>query len=79
MANIAELKSLRADFRQKLDNFDSRLTDMVNSTAALEWKVTDVKRDASSHTKCIEEAESRIHEAENALKKTEAALANCLS
>lgn len=27
MANIAELKSLRADFRQKLDNFDSRLTE----------------------------------------------------
>lgn len=83
MANIAELKSLRADFGQ-LDNFDSRLTDMVNSMAALECKVADVKRDVSSHTKRVEEAESCIHEAENSLEKNRSSTrighqANCLS
>jgi len=68
MANIAEvlneLKSLRADFGTKLDNIDTRLTGMVNSMAALECKVTEVKRDVSSNATRIEEAERRINDTE---------------
>jgi len=43
---------------------------MANSMAALECKVTEVKRDVSSDATRIEEAERRINDTE----KTEAAL-----
>ncbi|KAL3040775.1 hypothetical protein OYC64_011718 [Pagothenia borchgrevinki] len=78
MANIAdilsELKSLRADFGTKLDNIDTCLTVVATSMAALESKVTDLKRDVSSNSTRINEAEGRIHHAEKTLEKTEAAL-----
>lgn len=46
---LSELKSLQADFWTKLDNIDTCLTGMVNSLAALECKVTEVKQDVSSN------------------------------
>lgn len=46
---LNELKSLRAEIGTKLDNIDTRLTDMANSMASLESKVSDVKRDVSSN------------------------------
>ena len=78
MVNIAdilsELESLRADFGTKLDNIDTCLTLVATSMAALESKVTDLKRDVSSNSTRINEAEGRIHHAEKTLEKTEAAL-----
>uniref|UniRef100_A0A0E9WLC7 Uncharacterized protein n=1 Tax=Anguilla anguilla TaxID=7936 RepID=A0A0E9WLC7_ANGAN len=47
---------------------------MANSMAALECKVTDIKRDVSSNATRIEEAERCIHEAEKTLEKTDAAI-----
>lgn len=48
MANIAgvlnELKSLHVDFGTKLDSICTRLTEMANSMATLENKVTKVKQ-----------------------------------
>ncbi|KAI4827275.1 hypothetical protein KUCAC02_030684 [Chaenocephalus aceratus] len=41
---------------------------------ALESKVTELKRDVSSNSTRINEAEGRIHHAEKTLEKTEAAL-----
>ena len=71
---LSELKSLRADFGNKLDNIDTRLTDMANSMAALESNVAEVKRDVSSITARIDEAERRISDTEDAMEKTGAAL-----
>lgn len=50
-----------------MDNIDTRLTDIANSMAALESKVSDVKRDVSSNATQIKEAEGCIHDTEKTL------------
>lgn len=86
MANVAdvlnEFKLLQADFWPKLDNINTRLTDMANSMATLESKVTEVKRDVSSHTARVDEAERRISDTEDAMEKNRCRTGhpvNCLS
>ncbi|KAF7642140.1 hypothetical protein LDENG_00263910 [Lucifuga dentata] len=50
---LAELKSLRTEFGSKLDGIDTHIGDVTNS-------ITDLKRDVSTNTTRIEEAEKRI-------------------
>lgn len=57
-----------------MDSIDTRLTGMATSMAALESKVTEVKRDVSTNATRIEEAELRMHETENTHEKAETAL-----
>lgn len=57
-----------------MDNINIRLTDMANSMTALESKVTEVKRDVSSNTARIDDAERCISDTEDATEKTGAAL-----
>lgn len=45
---LTELKSLRTEIGAKLDNIDTRLTDMVNSITTMESKVLGIKQDVSS-------------------------------
>lgn len=71
---LNELKLPRADFGARSDNINTRLTDMANSMAALESKVTEVKRDVLSNTTRIDEAERCISDTEDVTEKTGAAL-----
>ncbi|CAL1611590.1 unnamed protein product [Knipowitschia caucasica] len=68
MANIgevlSEIKSMRSDFRGRLDCIDQSLGNMSSTLTALENGLTQTKQDVTANTTRIAEAEARIAAAE---------------